>query len=91
VPEVSLQRPSVMASVCQRIAASMPEHVRVRLKAELCLDPARSIIRAKPAVVNGAPRSDVNTNCDLGSCSRWSRRKARSWSPRIGCVQGVPL
>jgi hypothetical protein len=32
-------------------------------------------IRAKPAVANGAPRSDVNTNGDLGSCSRWSRRQ----------------
>ena len=27
-------------------------------------------MRAKPAVVNGDPRSLVNTNGDLGSCSR---------------------
>src|SRR5215469_2825993 len=26
-------------------------------------------MRAKPAVVNGAPRSEVNTNGDFGSCS----------------------
>ena len=26
-------------------------------------------MRAKPAVVNGAPRSLVNTNGELGSCS----------------------
>jgi hypothetical protein len=32
--------------------------------------PALSTIRAKPAVVNGPPRSLVNTNGDLGSCSR---------------------
>jgi hypothetical protein len=42
-------------------------------------------------VVNGAPRSEVNTNGDFGSCSRWGRRKARNSSPRIGCVLGVPF
>jgi len=31
--------------------------------------PARSTMRAKPAVVNGDPRSLVNRNGDLGSCS----------------------
>ena len=31
---------------------------------------------------------EVNTNADLGSCSRWSRRRARSSSPMIGCVLG---
>jgi hypothetical protein len=30
--------------------------------------PARSIIRAKPAVVNGEPRSDVKTNEDIDDC-----------------------
>jgi hypothetical protein len=29
-------------------------------------------MRAKPAVAKGAPRSDVNTKGDLGSCSRWT-------------------
>jgi hypothetical protein len=43
-------------------------------------------MRANPAVVNGAPRSEVNTKGEFGSCSRWSRRRARSSSPRIGCV-----
>jgi hypothetical protein len=33
--------------------------IRVSARASL---PARSIIRAKPAVLRGAPRSDVNTN-----------------------------
>jgi hypothetical protein len=41
------------------------------LKASLADLPARSTMRAKPAVVNGAPRSDVNTNRDLWACSRW--------------------
>jgi len=35
----------------------------------LAWTPARSTIRAKPAVVNGDPRSLVNTNGDLKSCS----------------------
>ena len=47
-------------------------------------------MRAKPAVLNGAPRSEVNTNGDFGSCSRWSRRSARNSSPRMGWVLGVP-
>jgi hypothetical protein len=41
------------------------------LKASLASIPARSIMRANPAGLNGAPRSDVNTNADLDSCSRW--------------------
>jgi hypothetical protein len=53
--------------------------------------PSLSTILAKPAVVNGAPRSLVNTNEDLGSCSRCSFRSARSSSPRIGCVAGDPF
>ncbi len=53
--------------------------------------PARSTGRAKPAVVKGEPRSDVNTKSDLGSCSRCSRRRARSSSPMIGCVAGDPF
>jgi len=32
----------------------------------------------------------VNTNGDLGSCSRCSRRSARISSPTMGCVAGVP-
>jgi hypothetical protein len=43
-----------------------------------------------PVLVKRAPRSEVKTNEDLGSCSRRSRRSARSSSLRIGCVLGVP-
>jgi hypothetical protein len=50
--------------------------------------PARSIIFAKPAVVNGAPRSLTNTNGEV-TLSRCSRRSARISSPRNGCVVGV--
>ena len=90
VAEVRLQRPCVVPLVGQRVTAGVPQHVRVRLEAQLGLVPARSIMRANPAVVNGAPRSDVNTKGDFGSWSRWSRRRARSSSPRIGWTLGVP-
>ena len=85
--EIGLKRPRVVALVGQREAAGVPQHVRVRLEAEPGASPARSTMRAKPAVVNGAPRSVVNTKGDFGSCSRWSRRSARNSSPRIGCVR----
>jgi hypothetical protein len=35
------------------------------------------LLAIKPAEVNRAPRSDVNTKRDLGSSSRWGRRSAR--------------
>ncbi len=38
VPEICLQRPRVVASVRQRIAAGVPEHVWMGLKSQLCLD-----------------------------------------------------
>jgi hypothetical protein len=68
--EVSLQGSCVVPSVSERITAGMPEHMRVGLEGQLGHLPARSIIRAKPAVVKGDPRSEVNTNGDFVSCSR---------------------
>ena len=50
---------------------------------------ALSIIHANPAVLNGAPRSEVEMKGDLGSCSRCSRRRARSSSPTIGWVRAL--
>ena len=44
----------------------------------------RSTSLANPLVVNGDPRSEVNTNGDLGSCSRCSFLKARISSPGMG-------
>ena len=91
VAQIGLQRPRIVALVGQREAAGMAQHVRMGLEVEAAAPPARSTMRAKPAVVNGAPRSDVNTNGDLGSCSRAKRRSARNSSPRIGWVLGVPF
>src|SRR5258707_10038798 len=59
---------------------SRPRHLRA----------ARSIIGAKPAVVNGVPRSLTKAKGD-GGLSRCKRRKALSSSPRSGCVLGVPF
>ena len=53
--EVGLQRPRVVPLVCQRVAAGVPEHVRVRLERQLHLR-ARALMRANSAVLNGAPR-----------------------------------
>jgi hypothetical protein len=62
----------------------MPEHVRVGLEAKLGHDAQPHHLLRHAAVVNGAPRSDVNTNGDGGSWSRLSRRSARSSTPLNG-------
>lgn len=56
-----------MLSVSQRVATSVPEHVRMVLEVEFCLGTDRSTIRANPSVVKGDPRSDVKTNGDLAT------------------------
>jgi hypothetical protein len=62
----------------------VPEHVRVGLEAKLGRDTQPRHHLAPPAVVKGAPRSDVNTNGDGGSWSRLNRRSARSSTPLNG-------
>jgi hypothetical protein len=91
VPKIRLKRASIMALGSQREPAGVPEHVWMCLEAQPRLLARRSTMRAKPAVVNGEPRSEVNTKGDFGSCSRCSRRSERNSSPRIGCVPGLPL
>jgi hypothetical protein len=60
VAKVCLQRPGVVAGICEGEAAGVPKHVGMRL-----VRPARRVaaatMRAKPAVVNGPPRSLVYT------------------------------
>ena len=69
------------------VAAPVPEHVQMCLEAELVLSPARSIVRAKPAVLKGAPRSVANAKGDLGSSARAGAAAA---PVGIGWVLGVP-
>jgi hypothetical protein len=90
VAKISLQSAGIVPLVGERVAASVPKLCGCALKPSLASTPTRSIIRAKPAVVNGDPRFEVNTNGDFGSCSRCKRRSARISSPKIGCVLGVP-
>ncbi len=76
-----------MSITCELVARSMAQHMRVRLKRKACLCPARFTIQLKPSVVNDPPRSLTNTIGDVGA-SRFSFRKARSSSPRMGWVLG---
>ena len=55
-------------------------------------DPARSTMRANPAVVNGAPRSEMNTNGGLRLLPRAAAAAGRVARPRgQGELQGVPF
>ena len=84
VPEIGLQRARIDAVVRQLVAARMPQHVRVNREVEAGCDAQTRHHLGKPAVVNGAPRSDVNTNGKADSCSRLSLRNARSSRPESG-------
>jgi hypothetical protein len=90
--EPSLDRPSVVPPVRQRMAASMAKHVGMRLQfeAETSARAARSIMRAKPAVVNGVPRSltktkgDVTLSHTVAAAASSAHRQgagARAWRP----------
>jgi hypothetical protein len=57
MPKPALDRPGVVALVGERIAAVMAQYVPVRLHLQSRAGRRRSIIRAKPGVVNGEPRS----------------------------------
>ena len=49
----------------------------------------RSILRVKPPVVKGDPRSDVSTNDELDSCSQL--RRGRVVPPGTDACSGCPL
>ena len=68
VAKVGLQGAGVVALVGQGITASVLSMCGCALKTNLASLPARSTMRAKPAVLNGAPRSEVNTKGDFGMC-----------------------
>ena len=82
--EIRLQRARVGALVGKLKAAGVPEQCGCALKPSLAATPSRATILRHPAVVKGEPRSDVNTNGDGGSWSRFSRRSARSSNPLNG-------
>jgi hypothetical protein len=94
MPKPPLDCPGVVALVGEGVAAGVPQACRSMWGCALSSRPApaaaRSIMRAKPAVVNGEPRSLTNTKGDDG-LSRWRRRRALISSPWIGWVLGVPF
>ena len=55
VPEKGLQRSRVVAAVCERVAAGVPQHVRVGLEAKTCLDPSTLDHAGEPIGAKGCP------------------------------------
>jgi hypothetical protein len=68
--EIGLQGPRIVALRARAKPQAWRSICGWLLNPRPAAAPARSTRRVKPAVVNGEPRSDVNTNGDLGSCSR---------------------
>ena len=89
--EVGLQGAGIVALVGQGEATGVPQHVRVDLEAELGSLASALHMRAKPAVVNGEPRSVVNTNgeWDPARVAAGAGRAARRRGS--GALPGVPL
>jgi hypothetical protein len=88
VAKVVLQHPGIEAVIHQLVTASVAQHVRMNLPLEAGR-PAKAcehLGEAVPTVVNGAPRSEMNTNGDP-ELSRCSRRRARSSTPANGCTE----
>jgi hypothetical protein len=77
MPEPSLDRPGVVPLVGEGIPAGVAHHVGVRLELQVGACAARSIIRAKPAVVNGDPRSLTNTKGDVEAMRSLSHRPTK--------------
>src|SRR4029077_12358141 len=90
VAKIGLDRPGIDAVVGQLEAAGVAQHVRVDLHIEPSSLTSALDHRLKARLVNGVPRSDVNTNGDFNSCSRCSRLSARNSLPVNGCVAGPP-
>jgi hypothetical protein len=69
----------------------MPKHVRVRLEGELGDLASPLIMRAKPVVVNGAPRFEVRTNGDRGLLLPLQTPEGAQLVPRIECAGSALL
>jgi hypothetical protein len=89
VAELGLQGAGVDAVVCQLVAAGVASMCGCALIWSPADAAVRSIMRAKPAGVNGGPRSLTKTKGEVAS--RWSLRNARSSLPVSGCVAGEPF
>jgi hypothetical protein len=86
VAEIVLQAPCVMPGLSERKATRMAQHMRMHREPEPCRHAGapnqfrHAIARERRAALG-----------DRGKpASRCTRRRARSSSPRIGCVAGLP-
>ena len=81
--EAILNAPGVVASIGQRVAAGVTQHVGVNRKGEAgaLTDALDQPIDASG--VNGPPRSVASTKVETEDCRR-SSRSARTSSPRSG-------
>ena len=91
VAKIGLDCSGIDAVIGQLEAAGVAQHVRVDLHIEPSSLTSALDHRLKARLVNGVPRSDVNTNGDFDSCSRCSRRRARNSLLVSGWVAGLPF
>ena len=69
VAKIGLKRPRVVSLVGERIAARVPEHVRVRLESKFRLDPCSLDHACEPGGAEGCAARLEGAQGDLGSCS----------------------
>jgi hypothetical protein len=86
--EIGLEGSGIDALVGQRVAAGMPEHVRVDLEADLGFVASARQQLGEPDGVNGPPRSEAKTKGE--AAWRLSSRSARNSSPSRGWVAASP-
>ena len=84
VTKVSLKRSRVVALIGERVAAGVPQHVGMGLEGQLGCD-TRPLDHPSEASRREWRTTLGREHGDLGSCSRWSRRRARS------CSRASPL
>ena len=92
MPQVGLDRPSVMAIVGELIATGMPEHVSVRFDSQVGFGgPARSTVREKPGADSGAPRSRRKMNGERGTFPLMPAELTAFPGRSRGAFAGVPF
>jgi hypothetical protein len=85
VAEIGLNGARTVSLISQREVTGMPQHVRMSLEGRLGNLPARSTSRPRPAVVIGAPRSEVNTRNTSGLRNHFSAAALADAYPNASC------
>ena len=89
VSEVGLERSRIVAPVRQGVAAGVAQHVRVNLKAELCLDACAFDHAGKPGGAKRRTAFRCEHVCRLVLVALQPPQRAQ-FVARIGWVLGVP-